>query len=78
MRLVSLRQSRRVSLAACVLLGAASLVTSANAQEAEGESEARQETVVVQGRRVSAKEKPPTLSPSRGMNCSPRRAAFPD
>ena len=53
MRLVSLRQRRRVSLAACVLLGAASLVTSANAQEAEGESEARQETVVVQGRRVS-------------------------
>ena len=53
MRLVSLRQRRRVSLAACVLLGAASLVTSANAQEADGESEARQETVVVQGRRVS-------------------------
>jgi iron complex outermembrane recepter protein len=53
MRLVSLRQRRRVSLAACVLLGAASLVTSANAQEAGGESEARQETVVVQGRRVS-------------------------
>ncbi|MEH6807771.1 MAG: TonB-dependent receptor [Hyphomonas oceanitis] len=53
MRLVSLRQRRRVSLAACVLLGAASLVTSANAQEAEGESEARQETVVVEGRRVS-------------------------
>ncbi|WP_034738661.1 TonB-dependent receptor [Hyphomonas chukchiensis] len=53
MRLVSLRQRRRVSLAACVLLGAASLVTSANAQGAEGESEARQETVVVEGRRVS-------------------------
>ncbi|KCZ58742.1 hypothetical protein HY30_03130 [Hyphomonas chukchiensis] len=34
-------------------MGAASLVTSANAQGAEGESEARQETVVVEGRRVS-------------------------
>ncbi|MEH6694091.1 MAG: TonB-dependent receptor [Hyphomonas sp.] len=53
MRLVNLRQRRRVSLAACALMGAASLVTSANAQEAETDSEARFETVVVEGRRVS-------------------------
>ena len=48
-----IRKGRRASLAACALLGSASLVLPAIAQEADEDSEARYETVVVEGRRVS-------------------------
>jgi iron complex outermembrane receptor protein len=47
------RNGRRASLAACALLGSASFVLPANAQEVTDEEEARYETVVVQGRRTS-------------------------
>jgi iron complex outermembrane receptor protein len=48
-----IRKGRRASLAACALLGSASLVLPAIAQEADEDGEARYETVVVQGRRTS-------------------------
>ncbi|WP_299950260.1 TonB-dependent receptor [Hyphomonas sp. BRH_c22] len=53
MRQFEIRPTRRVSLAACALMGAASLVAPAFAQEAGEDGEARYETVVVEGRRVS-------------------------
>ena len=53
MRQFEIRPTRRVSLAACALMGAAGLVVPAFAQEAGEDGEARYETVVVEGRRVS-------------------------